>query len=204
MYSLVLIYFQGCKCRGRVKYLSECELMRRPLPYELCFIYHWCGMYVRCKESNMKLQTIQKISCNFHEKIQYFQKNIPGARFNSSGTPLFGWNLSSDSGFFFLFCQCILTILYLTPLGKPFVWTNLNFLHPRMLCAKFGWNWPSGSLNFINVCSIFHMIIISPWKRAWPFFWTNINPHHPRMYCAKFGRYWSSGSGEGDFLASSM
>ena len=27
----------------------------------------------------------------------------------------------------------------------PFIWTNLNPLHPRMLCAKFGWHWPSGS-----------------------------------------------------------
>ena len=27
----------------------------------------------------------------------------------------------------------------------PFIWTNLNPLYPRMLCAKFGWNWPSGS-----------------------------------------------------------
>ena len=27
----------------------------------------------------------------------------------------------------------------------PFVWTNLNFLLPRMLCAKFGWDWLSGS-----------------------------------------------------------
>ena len=27
----------------------------------------------------------------------------------------------------------------------PFIWTNLNPLDPRMLCAKFGWNWPSGS-----------------------------------------------------------
>ena len=26
-----------------------------------------------------------------------------------------------------------------------FIWTNLNPLHPRRLCAKFGWNWPSGS-----------------------------------------------------------
>ena len=26
-----------------------------------------------------------------------------------------------------------------------FIWINLNPLHPRMLCAKFGWNWPSGS-----------------------------------------------------------
>ena len=26
-----------------------------------------------------------------------------------------------------------------------FIWTNLSPLHPRMLCAKFGWNWLSGS-----------------------------------------------------------
>ena len=33
------------------------------------------------------------------------------------------------------------------PLEKlgPFFWTNLNYLHQRMLCAKFGLNWPSGS-----------------------------------------------------------
>ena len=27
----------------------------------------------------------------------------------------------------------------------PFIWTNFNLLHPKMLCAKFGWIWPSGS-----------------------------------------------------------
>ena len=27
----------------------------------------------------------------------------------------------------------------------PFIWTNLNPHHPGILCAKFGWNWPSGS-----------------------------------------------------------
>ena len=27
----------------------------------------------------------------------------------------------------------------------PFIWTNLNSLHPRMFCAEFGWNWQSGS-----------------------------------------------------------
>ena len=26
-----------------------------------------------------------------------------------------------------------------------FIWTNLNLLHPRMSCAKFGWNWLNGS-----------------------------------------------------------
>jgi hypothetical protein len=26
-----------------------------------------------------------------------------------------------------------------------FLWTNLNPLHPRMICAKFGYNWSSGS-----------------------------------------------------------
>ena len=27
----------------------------------------------------------------------------------------------------------------------PFIWTNLNSLHPRMFCSKYGLNWPSGS-----------------------------------------------------------
>ena len=27
----------------------------------------------------------------------------------------------------------------------PFIWTNLNPLHPRMLWTKFGWNWPCGT-----------------------------------------------------------
>ena len=27
----------------------------------------------------------------------------------------------------------------------PFSRTNLNLLHPRVICAKYSWNWPSGS-----------------------------------------------------------
>ena len=26
-----------------------------------------------------------------------------------------------------------------------FIWTNSNPFHPRILCAMFRWNWPSGS-----------------------------------------------------------
>mgnify|MGYP003688421365 CR=1 FL=1 len=37
---------------------------------------------------------------------------------------------------------------------------TLNPLHPKMLCAKFGWNWASGSgeedfLKFVNIFSLF-------------------------------------------------
>ena len=32
MHSFALIYIQVCKCRGGVKCLLECELMRGPLP----------------------------------------------------------------------------------------------------------------------------------------------------------------------------
>ena len=34
---------------------------------------------------------------------------------------------------------------YLPFKDRPFNWTNLNPFHSKMLCAKFGWNWPSGS-----------------------------------------------------------
>ena len=82
-----------------------------------------------------------------------------------------------------------------------FIWTNLNPLHPRMLCVKFGWNWPSGSgeEDFLILSTYFrYFVIISPWKRAGHFIWTNLNPLPPRMLCAKFGWKWSSGSGEED------
>ena len=46
--------------------------------------------------------------------------------------------------------------------------------HPRMLCAKYGWNWLSGSweeiLNSVNVFSLFHL-------------WTNLNLLYLRMQC---------------------
>ena len=89
------------------------------------------------------------------------------------------------------------------PLGKaqPFIWTNLNPLHPNLLCAKFGWNRPSGSGDedfwILSMCFPY-FIIISPQKRVGSFIWIILNPLYPRMLCAKFGWNWPSGSGEED------
>ena len=85
--------------------------------------------------------------------------------------------------------------------GGHFICTNLNPLHPRMLCAKFGWNLPSGSVEedfYISTMYFCFFIIISPWKRAWPFICINLNPLNPRMLFAKFGWNWPTGSGEED------
>ena len=49
-----------------------------------------------------------------------------------------------------------------------FIWRNLYLLHPRMLCAKFVWNWlsDSGEEHFLISSTYFHyFVIISPWKR---------------------------------------
>ena len=83
--------------------------------------------------------------------------------------------------------------------AEPFIWINLNHLHPRMLRAKFGWKLLNGSGEedlWILSMYFHHFVIISPWKRAGPFFWTNLNPLYPRMLCAKFSWNWLSGSGE--------
>ena len=56
---------------------------------------------------------------------------------------------------------------------KSFIWTNLNSLHSRMICAKFGWNWPSGSggEDTLNLSMyIRNFVIIYPWKRGSPSF----------------------------------
>ena len=34
----------------------------------------------------------------------------------------------------------------------PYIWTNLNLIHPRTLCTKFCWNWFGGSwVNFLKI-----------------------------------------------------
>ena len=87
-----------------------------------------------------------------------------------------------------------------------FIWTNLNPLHPRMLCAKFGWSWLSGSgeEDFLILSMYFHYFVnYLPFEKGRPFLWTKLNPLYLIMYCANFGWNWLSGSGE-DFLISPM
>ena len=38
----------------------------------------------------------------------------------------------------------------------PFICTNLNSLYPRMLCAKFGWNWSSGSGEKMKMWKVYN------------------------------------------------
>ena len=67
----------------------------------------------------------------------------------------------------------------------PLYWTNLNLLHPRIHCAKFGWNWLSSSWEedfLISSVYFRYFLIISLWKRVWPFIWTKLNPLHPGCF----------------------
>ena len=51
----------------------------------------------------------------------------------------------------------------------PIIWTNLNPLHSRTLCAKFGWNWASGSeeKDFLILSMYFRfLVIISPMEEG--------------------------------------
>ena len=90
----------------------------------------------------------------------------------------------------FKFRQCIFAICVIISPWKragPFIWTNLNPHHPRMLCVKFGWNWLSGSGEedfWISSMYFRHFLIISPWKRPGSHMWTTLNPLYPRMLCA--------------------
>ena len=92
----------------------------------------------------------------------------------------------------FNFIIILLPFSYYLPLekGGALQWTNLNPLHPRMLCAKLG---EIGSVVLEKILSLYfhYFVMISPWKRALPFIWTkNLNPLHLRMLCAKLGWNW--------------
>ena len=81
--------------------------------------------------------------------------------------------------------QRIFTILNYLPSEKegPFIWTNSNLLHPRMICAKLDWNLPSDSeeedfLNFVIVISQFRNFL--PLEKGGPFIWTNLTSLHTK------------------------
>ena len=66
-------------------------------------------------------------------------------------------------------------IIYFMRIVWFFIWTNLNTLHPRMLCAQ--WFWRRIILN--SPMYFCNFIIISLWKRAETLIWINLNflPH---------------------------
>ena len=58
--------------------------------------------------------------------------------------------------FFSIFVDELSQFHYGLPFKKDvtLIWINWNPLYPRMLCAKFGWNWPCGSRQDENVNNI--------------------------------------------------
>ena len=87
--------------------------------------------------------------------------------------------------------------------GPIILLKKLYSLYPRMLCAKFVWNWPNGSKEDdfkISLMCFPYFVSISSWKRSQHFIWTksnspcSLNPLLPRMIFAMFGWNWPSGS----------
>ena len=91
---------------------------------------------------------------------------------------------------------------------RSIIWTILNPLYPRMLCAKFGWIWLTGSgEDYWNLSMYFHyfLFIINylPFEKDGDL---HLNKHEcpsPKILCAKFGWNWPTGSSE-DFKILSM
>ena len=74
------------------------------------------------------------------------------------------------------------------------IWTNLNPLHPRMHCSKFGWNWKHfwrrRFLNFVNVFLLFRNYLLLEKSEALHL--NKLESHSPK----EFGWNWPSGSWE--------
>ena len=80
-------------------------------------------------------------------------------------------------------------ILHLNKLESP---------SPRILCTRFGWNWPNGSWeDEFKISSMYfrYFIIISTWERTWTFIWTNLNSLYLKMRCVQFSWNLPSDSG---------
>ena len=62
----------------------------------------------------------------------------------------------------------------------PFIWTNLNPIHPRMLCANFGWNWLM-VLKIFKVCPcIFDILLSFPFEKGVALHLNKLKPPSPK------------------------
>ena len=82
----------------------------------------------------------------------------------------------------------------------PYIWTNLNTLYPRMHCAKFGWDWPSGSgkdfLISINVFLLFCNYL--PFEKGTALYLIKFLNLCTQGWFLQSSVNWSNGSGEED------
>ena len=146
------------------------------------YIYYKTGLVVQ----EMKIFKFRE--CTFAILLLPLDLKRCGLSFWTNLNPLnpkllftkFGWYLPSGSIEDILkFSMHFRYFVIISPWKRagPFIWTNQNPLHLKMNCAKFGWNWPSGSgeEDILNLSMYLrNFIIISPWKRAGPFIWTKL------------------------------
>ena len=100
----------------------------------------------------------------------------------------FCWNWPCGSGeedFFLISTMYFRYFVIIFPWKRagPFIWKNLNPTYQKMLCAKFGWNWPSGSgendfFNFVNVFSLCRNYL--PWEKGGALHWHKLEFPAPR------------------------
>ena len=80
----------------------------------------------------------------------------------------------------------------------PFICKKLNLHHPRMICAKFGWNWPSGSGEIFFLISLMYFCYFCyylPLEKDGTFHLNKLESHSFKDAWTKFGLNWPSGSG---------
>jgi hypothetical protein len=69
----------------------------------------------------------------------------------------------------------------ISPLKRtwPFIWTNLNSLHPRIICTKFDWIWPAGSEkeDFLKFSVYFYYL---PLEKGYPLLLNKLESPSPK------------------------
>ena len=154
---------------------SKCVWILIEIYNGLCFIFYYCAMNV----------------------VPFNWTNL-NPLYPTMFCDKLNWNWPSGSRFFNFVDVFLLFCNYL-PLQKGVVLNLYKFEFPLPkdeLCQVWlklaQWFWRGKFLNFVNVFSLF-IVIISPLEKGGALPWTNLNPLLPRMHCVKFNKNWPSG-----------
>jgi hypothetical protein len=91
----------------------------------------------------------------------------------------------------------LLTVVQSGQSTCPYIWTNMNFLHQRMIYSKFDSNWCADSGNFQKLTVHFDSLLLSPFRvGCYPSFYKKKNPtqiHSPQEWLKVVLEKWTVG-----------
>ena len=124
---------------------------------------------------------LKKVGLFIWTKLSFHHPRMNGAKF------FWNWPSVLEKKYFFISSMFFRYFVIISSWKRtePFIGININPLYPKMLCAKFGWNWRRiFFFNFVNVFMLFRNHL--PFVKGWDLYLNKLESPSPKGALCQF------------------